>query len=494
MANAWQVRFEPTIVALTPQRGGNFNFTQTQPGAPAAAPPGSFQVVIAVKPRLSETNNGPSPLAPGAKSPATLEFIGRARPQAAGQTAPFISMGVLRGTVDFNTSGAKPVPRFTAGTKAGPGNSLDIDFTAATNADVLHSDWALRILKDPDTFDTNVVTSFFVLLPWQFVENPGKMQLSARLRIAGTIAADESRNTLLDLPLRHLKVPEDANTQLPPLTFFGVRNLYTKSNAKSLPRVPLNNNNIRLILHSTFTDFCTRNTRSSVAEVIDKISQILFDAGFSAVDFLRDAPALADCNLHWKRVGGHFMGRKITDPDPSKSASDPTRLENRLAAAISANNISSITIPSGMEEVIPFFDFYIFAEDADPPVPTELAHSETGVDSLLSPSAATKALFTPIIIAKGSSSSSPLPKLLGQIDPADHGNVLATTVCHEIGHSFGLRHAVSFIDQPPYLPGDARFARGTMGLAGLVLGSGTPRIPLGFFGPVHVEEIKRLFL
>jgi hypothetical protein len=85
-------------------------------------------------------------------------------------------------------------------------------------------------------------------------------------------------------------------------------------------------------------------------------------------------------------------------------------------------------------------------------------------------------------------------KMLGQIATGDHANLLATTVCHEIGHTFGLRHAVAFIDAPPYVSGDPTFERGTMANAGVVTGSGTPPMPLGFFGPVHQQEIRRLFL
>jgi len=229
-----------------------------------------------------------------------------------------------------------------------------------------------------------------------------------------------------------------------------------------------------------------------VANVIDRAADILLDAGFGAVDSLQGTPAVTDCNLHWKIVGGHFMGRRITDPDQTKPPQD--RLENRLSAAITNNNIGSVSIPAGMEEVIPFFDFYIFAEAADPPNSSELAHSETTIASLLNPAAGTKAAITPIVIAIGFGSGNPLRKMLSQIASADHANLLATTICHEIGHTFGLRHSVALIGQPPYASADPTFQRGTMASAGLVVGSGTPRVQLGFFGPVHVQEITRLFL
>jgi hypothetical protein len=406
----------------------------------------------------------------------------------------FVSLGVVNGTVDFNTSGPKPVPRFTAGTRrVGAGPSTTIDFVPATGFDVQRSDWVLQIDGNPDSFGTGVVTSFFVQLPWQFIENPGRMRLSARLSIGGRVAADETVNTPLDLPLRHLQVPEDAATNGTPLTFFGLRNLYTRSNAHTLPRVPSANQAFNVILHSSFTDFCTQSTSATVAAVITGVADILQDAGFQVVNFLQGQPAVTDCNLHWKSVGGHFMGRRITDPNPSGKPPQDL-LENRLSAAIGNNNIGTVSIPSGMEEVIPFFDFYIFAESADPPNATELAHSETTISSLLNPTAATKAGITPIVIAKGFNSGSPLRRLLSQIATTDHANVLATTICHEIGHTFGLRHAVAFRGQPPYVAGDAAFQRGTMGSAGFVVGSGTPRMPLGFFGPVHLQEISRLFL
>jgi hypothetical protein len=128
-----------------------------------------------------------------------------------------------------------------------------------------------------------------------------------------------------------------------------------------------------------------------------------------------------------------------------------------------------------------------------------LAHSEGKVSvkgsvAGIIAATATKVLHTPIVIAKGSTSNSPMPKLLSQIDRADHANLLAGTICHEIGHTFGVKHPVVFSGALPYVFGDAQFGRGTMGGGGVVVGSGTPRMPLYFFGPIHQLEIRRLYL
>ena len=178
-------------------------------------------------------------------------------------------MGTVRGKASYNTSGAKPVPQFICGSvKVGTGPSTTIDFTPATTNDITRSDWVLRIEKHPDTFDTNAVQSFFVRLPWQFVENPGRMQLSARLTVNGKLEADENRNTPLDIPLKHDSVPEDADPKGTPLTFFGLRNLYTKVNANSpSAQVAFRGRTLRVILHATFRTFCTGSTSATVADV-----------------------------------------------------------------------------------------------------------------------------------------------------------------------------------------------------------------------------------
>ena len=37
MANAWQLRFQPTIIAVTPQRGGTFRTVKNATRRPAAS-------------------------------------------------------------------------------------------------------------------------------------------------------------------------------------------------------------------------------------------------------------------------------------------------------------------------------------------------------------------------------------------------------------------------------------------------------------------------
>lgn len=500
MANGWHVHFEPTITHLAPTGAGNFRAVTATPGTKVNPPTGSFQVTTSVRLNLTDDAQGPPPLNPGDPSlPATLEFIGRAKP-GPGTSQPFISMGVVKGTATYNTSGSKPVPQFICGKAAAGGASVTIDFTSATTPEIVRSDWVMRIEKHPDTFDTNFVNSFFVQLPWQFIESPGLLQMSARLTINGKLEADENRNTPLNIPLIHNSIPEDADPKKAPFTFFGLRNLYTRANEhQPSPRVPfkvsIGNDVISIIVHTSFSDFCVQRTSATVGQVLSRVADILSDAGFNPVNTLQGARADAECNLHWKRINGHFIGRKITDLNQSQP--DANKLEFRLAAAISANNRGSVKIPDGMEERIPFFEFYVFAEDTAPPSPNELAHSEGfvivpgSVGGVLQ-TQGVKALITPIIMA--TAQGSPLRQTLGAIASADHVNLLATTICHEIGHTFGLRHAVAFIDKPPYQTGDANFGRGVMGSSGLVIGSGTPRIPLSFFGPVHLQEIRRLYL
>ena len=464
MANAWQIRFEPTIVALTPKGGVTFTLKQIQPGPPTQPPAGSFPVVLSAVPKISERNNGTSPIAPGATADATVEFIGRPAPAAGSPAPPFVSIGVVNGRVSFDSSSGKPLPKFTAKTRKTGQFSSVTDYVPATTTVTTRSDWVMKVVGDPDSFDLSPDLSILLQMPWQFIENPGRMQLTVRLKVGTTVACDETINTPLDLPLKHQKVPDTLTATGTPLDFFGLRNLYAKANSNSLPRFPFGSGTLRVILHSTTVTFIG-TTSTNVAAVTTAVTQIMNDAGFGTVTVISGAAADTECNLHWKIQGGHFIGKNITNTQ---------------------------TVKSGTEEVIPFFDFYIFAEDADP-VGDELALSETMILSLLNPTNGTKALATPVVIAKGVGSTSPIKKLLAQIATTDHVNVIAGTICHEIGHTFGLRHSVAFIDKPPYVAPDST-TRGVMGPASFLIGSGTPRIPLPFFGPVHNAEIKRLFL
>jgi hypothetical protein len=494
----WKVNFEPTITHLTPTTGGAHTAVVAAAGAKVTPPTGSFPVVTAVRLKFTDDAAGPDPVPRGPGKAASLDLIARAASADPKTAPPFVVVATMPGTATFDGT-----PKFTIKTIKDPASfSVNLDVRPGTANEVVRSDWVLQIDPHP-TFVTSPKTFFTLRLPWKFDETTAKLQLNARLSIDGTLHADESRNLMLDIPLSHRDVPEEADKKKPVQKFFGLRNLYTRANdldpkAKTEPAVPkvaFAGRRMRVLLDSTFVSFCTGNTSAKVADVVTGVTSIMNDAGFGTVDVLSGAATNTECRTHWKQVGGHFMSVAIRDADQGKPEAD--RIENKFAASIDGGG--SVAIPDGMEERIPFFDFYIFAEDKDPPNAVELAHSERRVNVKGSvggiiASSATKVLHTPIIISKGSGSSSPLRNLLSQIDKADHANLLAGTICHEIGHTFGLKHPVVFSGSPPYVFGDAQFGRGTMSGGGIVVGSGTPRMPLYFFGPIHQLEIRRLYL
>ncbi len=503
MANGWLVHFEPTISHLTPNGRGGFTAVTAAPGARIQPPPGSFPVFTRIRLNFTDDAQGPPPITPGSPAlAATLEFVGRAKPSD-GSSNPFLSMGILNGKVKYDMSGVRPVPQFICATHSLPNSAeLHIDYTPATNDDVAHSDWVIYIEKHPKTFDTYITPGFFVQLPWQFIENPGVLQISVRLSINGNLEADENRNTPLSIPIIHNSVPENIDARQSRFTFFGLRNLYCRANAhqpnERIPfKIPIGGNTLTIFLHSSFNDFCAQKTSASITDVISKTTEIFKNAGFGAINILSGKPADDDSQLHWRRVAGRYMAINIKDAN--QSLPDADKLEFRFAAAINANNFGAVRIPDDMVERIPFFNFYIFVEDAPPSDPTELARSETftpihGSTGGILKDQGLKALLTPIIMSKERGSQ--LLNTLNRVDGADHANLLASNICHEIGHSLGLRHAVAFIDNLPYERGDTRFSRGVMAttVSGYPDSSGKIRFPMSYFGPVHVQVIKRLYL
>jgi hypothetical protein len=113
---------------------------------------------------------------------------------------------------------------------------------------------------------------------------------------------------------------------------------------------------------------------------------------------------------------------------------------SQFSAAITANPDAKFSFLDEDVEIIPFFEFYVFAQTIDPPNSSELARGErffpfpesnNGVFAVQAP----KAVVAPIVIAVGSGPQSRLQTLLAQTPTSDHVNLLASTICHEIGHS-----------------------------------------------------------
>ena len=427
-----RVKLSPTSVSVTPQQGA------------------TFTVVTGATVRLERMGSGQLQV-PARATNATLEFFEIPKPQ--GQQGPDIAttprlIGTLSGQIQIEND----APKFDAGGR----------FMSSTQL-VNGSDFIVLLNFDTGTFEnTNQDTN--LTLPWEVSEEKRRLEVGVKLNIAGSVHSDIPFNDKLDIPLRHNGVPEDGTSRSVFIECFGVNAVYPSRNSQLglTQHIPIGNDPIRVFVHTSVGIRCNaiRSGSFNLNNTLRQgITEILRSGGFTNIEVDIDPP-VQNVDMIWVRRDLRFIARNVANP-------------NRVF-----DN-------EGWD--IPFFDYWVFCERNVAPVANEFGLAES-----LNPSARfnmphrTKRVITPIVLVEG-----PFEQNYRDVSPGDRMNYVANCITHEIGHSLGLRHGLTFQPSTKTYLLLRGFALGAMAYMNITVGQ--PH-PLRRFGPVHRDTIQRHFL
>lgn len=478
MAGKVRVKLTPKSVFLKPSGNGSFT-TGSQPSA------GAFRVVTSVEISLAQNNGGTMPVVLGAPQPARLELLARIKTN--NPSAPFTlcgTLGLSKGDLRLLTTGV----RFSAKRPdPTPNSTLQIaDFTPSPAPEIANSDYELSLTADSTTVDVPTNTPVKLHLPWVFDSRNTTFELNARLNVGNTVETDVTgpdANQAIEIQTQHDGVTDDAVVnqvaQHPPFTFFGVRNLYTMSllGSPTRVRVPFAAQTMNVFLDTSVMGLMT--APANLATLAGFVRTVMTDLGFGSVTVDAGTAVQTRFTTSFKQIRttkGNlwWMSRNV------RAANEKT-----FADAMEADKQFSFDPAETVQ--IPFFDFYIVRQDVDPNG-NELAHSE-GLSSITPPN---KNILAPIALTAGTNSQSGLRKFLGGLPANLQPIIIAQSICHEIGHTLGLRHEVEFPGAVPYkFPGNNDSIRGVM--AGAVTPPVGTTAVFQFFGPVHRAAIRPLY-
>ena len=479
--NAFRLSFIDHSVYVSHTGNGNFN----KSSSPTS---GSVKVTNAVELTLTANGAGANILNPGDPAkPGRIDFFAALKTR----NPTFTKIGELTGTIQLKTGG---VPLFDC-KSAGK----DTFFVPDKGNLIARSDFQLDLQFDQKTV-TSVNFPMRLSLPWQFNAAATTMLLGTELFVDGTSVASVAQNKPFDLPMRHTNVPDDGvpndPTDHPLLTFYGIGRLYARNNAQlGSQKIRFQGHRVRVVLHqSVITRFVGTNV--PLQSLVGAIEATLQDAGFGTnVDVQHNAAAQTRANAVFMPINGVPVSVNMQAAHRSSFA----------ASVIAGTGGAGITFQDTEVVNVDFFDFFVYAVSGDP------SGDELGRSEMLLPITGSthggivgaggrnpqKALLKAIEICVGSSTTG-VGGALAKIITTDHVNLVASTICHEIGHSFGLRHSLSFDSgNTKYTinPPKGKTSKGVMGPGSIVLGaSNVGPFPAEFFGPVHVSVIRDQFL
>jgi len=327
---------------------------------------------------------------------------------------------------------------------------------------VADSDFRIALQFDATTFE-NAHPAARLFLPWETTAENNTLEVGVKLTIDGSVHADTAANDRLDIRLSHPNVPEDGTSTTVRSPCFGVLTVYPDDNFlfTRAQRLPVAGHPVRVFIHDSVGNACNRLRASSfsLATLTTHITTILTSGGFTAptVTQVDDAAATA-ATAPWARSGGRFVAKNVTDP----------------------NNIANT---DGTD--MPFFDYWIFHE-RNVTGGAEIGQSESlNPFGMVNVAAATKRAIAPIVLP-----ASTFDSFYGNVLLSDSMNAVADIICHEIGHSLGLRHGLAFDSSGPSYSLTGGTLLGTMTTEQVNGG----RIKVKPFGPVHAGVIRRHFL
>jgi hypothetical protein len=491
MADKIRVNMNPTTLFLTPSGNGNFRSSN-------ATSRGAFPVVTGVQLSLDQRNAGTMPVVLGSPKPAVIELWARLKDPNNATAAYTLcgKLGATAGKLSLLSTGL----RFEASIKnpKDPNSNVRVaEYTPDSAVVITRSDFLLKITPDGSTvqFPGDPLE---VQLPWVFDGRNNIIQLNARIVVAGQVEVDitgPNANQPIDIPLQHNSVPDDgvpnSTTQHPLLTFFGVQHLYTQTllNDPVRPKVPFAGKTLNVWLDSSVNSLIPA---ANLPQLSALIIAVLNDLGFGSVKVDGGTAATAEFLKFFSQVRSStqapwFFSNRMSPANAKKNA-DASEA-GQPVSAISTDFIA-----------VPFFDFFVVSEAVDPPAiaPDELGHTES--ISVIAAAGPTKSVASPIVLTAGSNALSGLRHFLSSIGRtgvgAEQAIVVSQVICHEIGHSLGLRHSINFPNALPYAQARDKDLRGVMGAAGVppAVPAGTQPTPFQFFGPVNRLTIAQWYL
>jgi len=425
---AIRVVLQPATVSVTPGGGG-----------------AAYTVVTGVTVGLTSRGRGAAPVQ-ATPTAASLEFHEVPGRGDTAQQARLI--GTLAGEIrldgsDFKFAGTAP---------------LLIQF------DPLVDETDFRVPLTYDTTNFENVTDQDLRLPWESVAERGRLEVGVKLLIGGAVHSDLANNDTLDVSLVHRGVPDDGTDTAHRFECHGVREVYPTGNhhLTTAQRIPIGSDPLRIFVHESVRDACNAVHAGSfnLAQLTTHLTTIFQDAGFSTVDVQQKSDADATA-AWWQQSGSRFIAKNVANP-------------------------SSVADNEGQD--LPFFEFWAFGQ-ASLFGGAEAAESEAlNPGHEINVGARTKRVIVPIAVLGGQAVFVNTYRQI--IQPATRMQFLASLLAHEIGHTFGLPHALHFdASGQSYSQGGGSIL-GTMGLLTVTGGRGR----LQKFGPVHKETIRRHFL
>jgi hypothetical protein len=324
--------------------------------------------------------------------------------------------------------------------------------------------------------------------------------------------AEGAYDSVFDVPVLYSNVPRSAGGEdsTDTMTCYGVTNIYPFDNmhfpTANVPRFP---GVLNVYLHKSMFDALkskmqSMNPNAAWQALASRINNTFYEVGFPRIVVNDSSPD----PLH---VDQAFVSKYYV---PLNDKNEPNGFPPYVAKtatqyfdASGKLTTDADKIPIANFQSVPFFDFYVFAQQP-PQDGGECANAEFSLfDGTFTDGQGNKRVVAPVVYVwppqdeQNNDGSTPLFQACKTDD--DRLNFLAHMVCHEIAHTFGLRHELHYdpngVDangKPfPYVlvSGSGAFKFHNRGIMGCAEVEDDGSYPFRHFGPVHRAAIQQLF-